>query len=48
MKADVRTEFDHEHSVPSSLIRWEDYNGGEVIVIVGHFFLREECIGWFH
>lgn len=35
-----RTEFDEKHAVALLLIRGQDNDAGEIIVVIGHFLLR--------
>lgn len=36
------TELDQEHSVSFALVRWQDEDAGQIIVVVGVFFLADE------
>ena len=37
------TQFDHEHAVPFLLVRREDDDACEVVVVVGDLFFGEEA-----
>lgn len=38
------TEFDEQHAVAFLLIRWENDDASEVIVVIGHFLLYAEAV----